>query len=148
MILIKYLELGLVGAALSVIIQASTNFIIIYSIVHYWGIGKSPLHGFTRAALEGWRELFMQGVPTYFLQLFSFLSIDIVVLITAFVDVELVVANTGLVNIMYLFYLYVYAVLQSCSPMIGNKIGEGCKEGAQKLINANIIFGVLFTIFG
>lgn len=143
--LIWYLDLELTGAGLTVIIQSTTNFVIVYYIVHKMGVGKEAITDISREAFEGWWDCFKMGVPTYFMQLFAFISTEIVTLITAMIDSEILVANTSLVNLLYMFYLYIYAVSQSCSVMIGNKIGEGSKSGAQKLINANILFGFIFT---
>ena len=143
--LIYWLELGVEGAGLTVAIQWFTNFITIYWIVHWFGYGKDPIKPFTRSSFEGWKEMFELGVPTYFMQLFTFLSIEIVILITGYVDVEILVANTALVNILYMLYLYIYALIQSWASMIGNKIGEGCKQSATKLIRALMIFGFSFT---
>ena len=144
---IYYLELDVIGAGLTVAIQCFTNFITIYIIVHLFGYGKEPIKQFTITSFEGWKEMFVLGVPTYFIQLFTFLSIEIVILITGYVDVKILVANTALVNILYMFYLYIYALIQSWASMIGNKIGEGWKESAIKLINAVMIFGFSFTAF-
>lgn len=141
----KY-DLQLLGAGIAVVIQSTTNFIIIYSAVHFLGYGKESIQPFTKEAFTGWWELFKTGIPTYFLQLFAFISIEIIILLAGMLDVEILVANASLLNLLYFCYLYIYAVIQSCSPMIGNKIGAGSKLGAQKLIKANMMLTVLYCI--
>jgi multidrug resistance protein, MATE family len=141
------IDFVLYGAGITVIIQAMTNYFIIYFSVHCLGYGKVATTSITSEAMKGWWEIFQMGLPSYFLQLFSFISIEIVTLLSSLVDVEILVANTALVNLLYLLFLYIYALSQSWSAMIGNKIGEGDKEGARKLINANNMFGGSFAIF-
>jgi len=145
-LLILYFRLELYGAAIACNIQALTNLVVIYILVHCFGYGRVATNDFSKNAFNGWWESIRLGIPSYFLQLFTFISIEIIVLMSAMVDVEILVANTALVNLLYIFYLYVYGVVMSCSNMIGNKIGEGNKEGARKLINANMMFGISFTI--
>ena len=142
---IIYLEMGLLGAAIPFFIQSVSNFIIIYFIVHYLGYGVEAIRPFGKEAFEGWGESFSLGIPTFFLQFFAFVSIEIIILLSGVVDIEILVANTALINLFYLLYLYIACVMQSGSAMIGNKIGEGSKIGAQKLIDSVIIFGFTFT---
>ena len=103
-----YLDLGIFGASLSVIIQAGTNFLIIYIIVHCFGYGKVAIQPFTKEALKGWGDSFKKGVPTYFMQLFAFIAIEFVVLFSGVISVEILASNTALVNLLYLMFLYVY----------------------------------------
>ena len=50
---------------------------------------------FTLKAFKGWWNLFAKGIPTYLLNLFSFLSIEIIILMTGYLkDPEFLVANT------------------------------------------------------
>jgi len=112
-LVIYYLELGVVGGGIISVVQSFSNFLIIYMIVHCLGYGKEAMHGFTKAAFEGWWDMFKQGIPTYFFQLLDFLSIEITILIGGYIDIEILVANTSLLNILYIFFLYVYAIAQS-----------------------------------
>lgn len=67
-------------------------------------------------------------------------------LISGFVSVDILVANTALVNLLNILYLFIYATMHSSAPMIGNKVGEGDKEGVIKLIKAVIAFGIVFSV--
>ena len=60
-------------------------------------------------------------------------------------DPGFLVANTCLVNLFYLLYLYVYSVLQTCGPLIGNKIGERRPETAKKIISSVLKFGFMYS---
>lgn len=144
---ITYLELGILGAGLWVLIQSTTNFAIIYSMVHLFGYGKEAIKPIRKEVFEEWTYSLKLGVPTFFLQFFAFISIEIIILLSGIVSPELLVANTIWVNMLYLLFLYVYSVQMTWWSWIGNKIGEGSKVGAEKLINANLIFAISFSIF-
>lgn len=103
----------LYGAGITNIIQAMTNYLIIYIIVHCLGYGKFAAVPLDSEAMKGWNEIFQLGMPSYFLQLFSFISIEIVTLLSSLVDVEILVANTALVNLLYLLFFYIYALSQT-----------------------------------
>lgn len=62
-------------------------------------------------------------------------------------DLEVLVANTALINLLNILYLLVYSVMQSSAPLIGNKVGEGNESGVIKIVNAVLLFGVFFSIF-
>ena len=76
---------------------------------------------------------------------FDFLSVEFAILLSGYIDPEILVANTSFTNLLYISFLYIYAVTQSAAPMIGNKIGEGCKESVRKLVNSCIFFCIIFV---
>ena len=105
------------------LLQLLSNHILIYLIVYY-GKGSEYLHGITRNAFVGWIEIIKEGIPSYFLQFVTTISLEILILFTGFVSIKIVVANTAYINIFFLFFISVIGVQQSSGPMIGNKIGE------------------------
>ena len=140
-----YYNLGLIGAGIVMLIQLASNHILIYIVVYY-GRGGEYLHGVTKNSFVGWIEIIKEGIPSYFLQFVTTISLEILLLFTGFVSINLVVANTAYISIFFLFFISVIGVQQSSGPMIGNKIGEADYAGALKIIKANIIFGICFGI--
>ncbi|CAI2365817.1 unnamed protein product [Moneuplotes crassus] len=143
--LITYFDLGLVGAAISVNIQSLTNLAILYLIVRWFGYGKEISKPMSKEAFEGWSEFLVKGIPSFLLQLISYMSIEIIILLSGAIDTEILIANSALVNLLYLMYLYIYGAVQALSPMITTEIREGNKKGAERIINTLILFGVVFT---
>ena len=144
-LLICYFELGVIGAGIVSIIQSFTNFFVILWIVHYFGYGKESAHKITFEVFKDWQEMFRHGIPTFCIQLFDFLSVEFAILLSGYLDPETLVANASFTNLLYISFLYIYAVTQSAAPMIGNKIGEGCKISVRKLVNSCIFFWIIFT---
>ena len=146
-LLIVNYKMELIGAALTVLIQFWTNFILIYSVVNILGYGKHFDSTWDSRAFSRWWEIFKDGFPTYILQLISFFTIESVLFISGYLKLEILIANTALVNLMNILYLLVYGVMQSSGPLIGNRVGEGNETGVIKLIRAVLVFGVLFSVF-
>lgn len=142
----KYYEFGLVGAGLVTLLQPISNHLLIYLVVYY-GEGGQYLHGLTKKAFVGWVEIIREGIPSYFLQFVTTISLETLILLTGLISIKLVVANTAYINIFFLLYISIVGVQQSSGPMIGNKIGAGDYDGALKIIKANIIFGLVFGLF-
>mmetsp|Transcript_22441 Transcript_22441/g.22235 ORF Transcript_22441/g.22235 Transcript_22441/m.22235 type:complete len:109 (-) Transcript_22441:451-777(-) len=99
----------------------------------------------SKEAFEGWSEFLVKGIPSFLLQLISYMSIEIIILLSGAIDTEILIANSALVNLLYLMYLYIYGAVQALSPMITTEIREGNKKGAERIINTLILFGVVFT---
>ena len=142
-LLIYYFELGIVGAGVASIMQSFTNFVVIFWIVRYFGYEKESTHKLTLEVFKDWQEMIKQSMSTFCIQLFDFLSIEFAILLSGYIDPEILVANTSFTNLLYISFLYIYAVTQSAAPMIGNKIGEGCKESVRKLVNSCILFCII-----
>ncbi|CAI2366755.1 unnamed protein product [Moneuplotes crassus] len=147
-VFIVRLKLELLGAALTVLIQFITNFVVIWALtmINIRSKNSNLVPTCKSEVFHDWGKLFLSGCPTYFLQLISFLSIESVVLITGFLEVKILVANTALINLLNILYLFIYAVMQSSSALIGNKIGEKDFAEGRRLIIAVMIFGILFSI--
>lgn len=142
-VFIGKLELELTGAAIVTFIQPVMNMVLIYLVVIY-GKGGKFVHPITYSSFVGWLDMIRKGIPSYFLQFVTTISLETLILVTGFISVQLVVANTAYINIFFLFYISIVGVQQSSGPMIGNKIGERDFAGALKLIRANMIFAILF----
>lgn len=127
------------------LIQLLSNHILIYVIVHYYR-GGEHLHSITTNSFTGWIEIIKEGIPSYFLQFVTTISLETLILMTGFISISLVVANTAYINIFFLLFISIIGVQQSSGPMIGNKIGMGDYLGAKKIIKANIIFGIGFGL--
>lgn len=131
------------GAALVTLLQPVSNHILIYLVVYY-GEGGKYLHGLTSNAFMGWLVIIKEGIPSYFLQFVTTISLETLILSTGFISIKLVVANTAYINIFFLLFISIVGVQQSSGPMIGNRIGMGDYAGALKIIRANIVFGLGF----
>ena len=145
-IFIGHLKMELTGAGIVTLIQPIMNMILIYLVVIY-GSGGRYVHGISLSSFTGWIEIIKEGIPSYFLQFVTTISLETLILVTGFISVQLVVANTAYINLFFLLYITIVGVQQSSGPMIGNKIGEKDFKGAMKLIHANIIFGMSFGFF-
>mmetsp|Transcript_481 Transcript_481/g.526 ORF Transcript_481/g.526 Transcript_481/m.526 type:complete len:324 (+) Transcript_481:187-1158(+) len=145
-LIIGYLNLKLIGCGIIMLIQLISNHILIYFIVYY-GKGGKYLHGITSHSFEGWIEIIREGIPSYFLQFVTTISLETLILFTGFISINLVVANTAYINIFFLLFISIIGVQQSSGPMIGNRIGQCDYKGAKKIKNANITFGIVFGIF-
>jgi len=142
-IFIGKLRLELVGAGIVTLLQPIMNMTLIYFVVIY-GKGGKYIHSISMSSFVGWKEMIKKGIPSYFLQFVTTISLEMLILITGFISVQLVVANSAFINIFFLLYITIVGVQQSSGPMIGNKIGEQDYRGALKLIHANMIFGLAF----
>ena len=108
--LIVHFKLELFGAAFAIFIQSWTNFVLIFSIVKFFGYGKKYDSTCNSKAFNQWGEVFKDGFPTYILQLMSFFTIESALLISGYLELEILIANTALVNLMNILYLLVYGV--------------------------------------
>lgn len=142
---IAFLEMDLTGIGIVTMLQPVGNWLLIYIVVYY-GQGAKYTHGISWTAFTGWMEIIREGIPSYFLQFVTTISLETLILTTGFISVSLVVANTAYINIFFLLYISIVGVQQSSGPMIGNKIGAGDLSGALKIIQANIIFGLTFGV--
>ena len=111
-------------------------------MILYFRIGMNCLKWPDRESFKGWFELFITGVPTYLLQIFSFLSIEAVILITGYVSTEILVANVAFINMYYLIALFTVSLQIVASALIGNKVGEQDLEGTKNMIKATVIISV------
>ena len=113
-------------------------------LVVFWGQGGKHLHRISYDSFTGWVEIVREGIPSYFLQFVTTISLETLILVAGFISVQLVVADTAYINIFFLIYTSIIGVQQSSAPLIGNKVGEKDFDGVKKLIKANIIFGLCF----
>ena len=143
--LIGQLNLQLTGAAAITLIQPIINLLLMYLVI-FWGQGGKYLHRLTSDAFTGWVEIIREGIPSYFLQFVTTISLETLILVAGFISVQLVVADTAYINIFFLIYTSIIGVQQSSAPLIGNKVGEKDLSGVSKLIHANIIFGFCFGL--
>lgn len=140
---IGYYDLGLTGAAIVTLLQPVCNHLLILLVVSF-GDGSKYLHNITHSSFVGWIQIIREGIPNYFLQFVTTISLEVLILFTGFISIKLVVANTSFINIFFLLFIAIIGVQQSSGPMIGNKIGQGDYTGALKIIKANFIFGIAF----
>lgn len=88
------------------------------------------------SALTKWRQLFKLGLPTYLLQVSTFISTEIVILMTGYLGTRILVANTGMLNIFYLLAIVTLCIQIISGALIGNKVGEADLDGVRKMTKA------------
>ena len=144
--LIVYLDLKAVGGALVILLNPVLNMLMSMFMVHYFRIGVNCLKWPDRESFKGWWELFKLGLPTYLLQVFSFISTEAVILLTGYVSTEILVANVALINIYYMVGLFAISLQIVASALIGNKVGEGSLEGTKNMIRATTFLFLALTV--
>ena len=96
------MDLKSVGGALVILLHPVLNNVMCFFMVNYYQIGSQCLKWPDRESFKEWWDLFKLGLPTYLLQVFQFISIEAVIILTGYVSTEILVANVALINILYL----------------------------------------------
>ena len=117
-------------------------------MVNYYKIGSHCLKWPDRESFREWWQLFKLGLPTYLLQVFQFIAIEAVIILTGYVSTKVLVANVALINVLYLVGLYGSSLQIVCSALIGNKVGERSVNGTRNMIQATVFLFAVLTILG
>lgn len=87
------------------------------------------------------------GLPSVIYEIISKISNEAPPFVAGFVSVNLVMVNSSFINLYWLYFCLAMGFQFTCGAVIGNKIGEGNKEGAKRMINASISFAILYAAF-
>lgn len=92
-------------------------------------------------------DMIMHGIPSALYEVISRISNEAPTFVAGFIAIELVMVNSAFVNLFWLFFCVALGIQLTAGSIIGNKIGEGDKEGAKRAIRSTIILAAIFGTF-
>mmetsp|Transcript_39501 Transcript_39501/g.39062 ORF Transcript_39501/g.39062 Transcript_39501/m.39062 type:complete len:301 (-) Transcript_39501:92-994(-) len=150
-IFLNKLEWKAEGAAAVQFLQFFVNFgiseYIISKYASHFGDGEEDKHTSPDLTISEGIDMIMHGIPSALYEIISRISNEAPTFVAGFIAVELVMVNSAFVNLFWLFFCIALGIQITSGSIIGNKIGEGDKEGAKRAIRSTILLAAVFGIF-